>query len=86
MWSLIVGSKAMRLVVAVLVVILTLFAMTLFIQKEAKEDLIREIQVEQMLTERETIKRVEEKLNETDAIVTSPDAAREWLLRRQSGE
>lgn len=77
------GLKWAAIATIVLVVISTLSAMILYIQRDAKEDLIQEIEVRQLETKIETVKRVEEKLDETDAIVTDVDSAREWLLRRQ---
>lgn len=77
------GLKWAAIATIVLVVISTLSATILYIQRDAKEDLIQEIEVRQLETKIETVKRVEEKLDETDAIVTDVDSAREWLLRRQ---
>lgn len=78
-----VGLKWMAIATTVLVVTSTFWGMILYTQKDAKDDLRQEIQVEQLETKIETLKRVEEKLDETDTIVTDADSARQWLLQRQ---
>ena len=79
-----VGSKVIATVTTALVVISILSGTILYIQRDAKETLTQEIVIEQLEQKLETIKRVEEKLNETDSIVNDADSAYEWLLQRQS--
>ena len=79
-----VGSKVIVTVTTALVVISILSGTILYIQRDAKETLTQEIVIEQLEQKLETIKRVEEKLDETDSIVNDADSAYEWLLQRQS--
>ena len=79
-----VGSKVIATVTTALVVISILSGTILYIQRDAKETLTQEIVIEQLEQKLETIKRVEEKLDETDSIVNDADSAYEWLLQRQS--
>ena len=79
-----VGSKVIAIVTTALVVISILSGTILYIQRGAKETLTQEIVIEQLEQKLETIKRVEEKLDETDSIVNDADSAYEWLLQRQS--
>ena len=79
-----VGSKVIVTVTTALVVISILSGTILYIQRGAKETLTQEIVIEQLEQKLETIKRVEEKLDETDSIVNDADSAYEWLLQRQS--
>jgi len=58
-WSL-VGSKVGRIVASVLVAGLILFTMIQWYQREAREELKKDIRLEQLNTERETRERIDE--------------------------
>lgn len=59
LWTL-VGSRVGRTVGIVLVVGLTLFTMIQWYQREAREELKKDIELEQLNTERETRERIDE--------------------------
>jgi len=58
-WSL-VGSRLGRIVASVLVVGLILFTTIQWYQREAREELKKDIELEQLNTERETRERIDE--------------------------
>ena len=87
MWQLwlvkkwVVGSRTGRIVGLVLGVILTLFAMTLWYQNTIEKRIMDALQVQQLLQDQQTRKRIDE------AVANSPrdfDSSVEWLRQRQS--
>lgn len=86
MWTLLKlagSSKVIQAAILALVVILSLSSVTLYIQKEARDNLRLELELKQLQQEKEIVRSLDEDIQDAVDNSGDPTSSLEWLQRRE---